>query len=48
MYPKLWEASGLLYPDLVTKLLDLGIERFEAERAKRVDVPELHEGAERS
>ena len=48
MYPKLWEASGLPYPDLVTKLLDLGIERFEAERAKRVDVPELHEGAERS
>ena len=48
MYPKLWEASGLPYPDLVTKLLDLAVERFEAERAKRVDVPELHEGAERS
>ena len=48
MYPKLWEASGLSYPDLVTKLLDLAVERFEAERAKRVDVPELHEGAERS
>jgi D-alanine-D-alanine ligase len=47
MYPKLWEASGLSYPDLVTKLLDLAVERFEAERAKRVDVPELHEGAER-
>jgi D-alanine-D-alanine ligase len=48
MYPKLWEASGLSYPDLVTKLLDLAVERFEAERAKSVDVPELHEGAERS
>jgi len=47
MYPKLWEASGLSYPDLVTKLLDLAVERFEAERAKRVDVPELHERAER-
>jgi D-alanine-D-alanine ligase len=45
MYPKLWEASGLAYPDLVTRLLDLAVERFEAERAKRVDVPELHEGA---
>jgi len=44
MYPKLWEASGLAYPDLVTKLLDLAVERFEAEHAKRVDVPELHEG----
>jgi D-alanine-D-alanine ligase len=45
MYPKLWEASGLAYPDLVTKLLDLAVERFEAEHAKRVDVPELHESA---
>jgi len=45
MYPKLWEASGLAYPDLVTRLLDLAVERFEAEHAKRVDVPELHDGA---
>jgi D-alanine-D-alanine ligase len=48
MYPKLWEASGLSYPDLVAKLVDLAVERFEAERAKRVDVPELHEGPERA
>ena len=31
MYPKLWEASGLPYPDLVHRLLELGLERF-AER----------------
>jgi D-alanine-D-alanine ligase len=31
MYPKLWEASGLSYPDLVHRLLELGLERF-AER----------------
>ncbi|HHY36002.1 MAG TPA: D-alanine--D-alanine ligase [Firmicutes bacterium] len=27
MYPKLWEASGLPYPDLVGKLVDLALER---------------------
>jgi len=45
MYPKLWEASGLSYPDLVARLLDLAVERFDAEHAKRVDVPELHDGS---
>jgi len=42
MYPKLWEASGLPYDRLVERLLDLAVERFEAERAKRIDVPALH------
>jgi D-alanine-D-alanine ligase len=28
MYPKLWEASGLPYPKLVERLIDLAIERF--------------------
>jgi D-alanine-D-alanine ligase len=32
MYPKLWEASGLPYPELVRRLLDLAVERREAER----------------
>jgi D-alanine-D-alanine ligase len=27
MYPKLWEATGLPYPALVTRLIDLAIER---------------------
>jgi D-alanine-D-alanine ligase len=34
MYPKLWEASGLRYPELVERLLDLAVERSEAERVK--------------
>jgi len=33
MYPKLWEASGLAYPDLLARLVELGRERH-AERAE--------------
>jgi D-alanine-D-alanine ligase len=29
MYPKLWASSGLDYPDLIDKLIQLGIERHE-------------------
>ena len=29
MYPKLWGASGLAYPDLIDRLIELGIERHE-------------------
>lgn len=31
MYPKLWEASGLSYTNLITNLLTLAIKRFERE-----------------
>ena len=34
MYPRLWEASGVSYPDLVDRLIDLAVERHEAERKK--------------
>lgn len=34
MYPKLWEASGVPYPELVDRLVELAIERHEAERKK--------------
>ena len=27
MYPKLWEASGLPYPELLDKLIELAIEK---------------------
>ncbi|MEX1027440.1 MAG: D-alanine--D-alanine ligase family protein [Candidatus Paceibacterota bacterium] len=27
MFPKLWEASGICYPDLLDRLIDLGLER---------------------
>jgi D-alanine-D-alanine ligase len=41
MYPKLWEASGLGYPELVDRLLDLALERHEAEQGKSTGVREL-------
>ena len=34
MYPRLWEASGLSYPELVDRLIELAIERHEAERKR--------------
>lgn len=32
MYPKLWEASGISYADLIDKLIQLAIERFDKEQ----------------
>jgi D-alanine-D-alanine ligase len=32
MYPKLWQASGLGYSELITRLIELALERA-AERA---------------
>jgi D-alanine-D-alanine ligase len=33
MYPKLWEASGLSYKELITQLIELALERH-AEKSK--------------
>ena len=35
MYPKLWQASGLPYPQLIATLVDLAIERYERRRQHR-------------
>jgi len=32
MYPKLWEASGISYTDLIDRLIQLAIERFNKEQ----------------
>ncbi|MRH43707.1 D-alanine--D-alanine ligase [Aquibacillus halophilus] len=29
MYPKLWEISGISYPELINKLIELAIERYQ-------------------
>ncbi|ABF14027.1 D-alanine--D-alanine ligase [Candidatus Palibaumannia cicadellinicola] len=34
MYPKLWQASGISYPALITRLIELAIERYYAEQKK--------------
>jgi D-alanine-D-alanine ligase len=31
MYPKLWEASGISYTQLIDKLIGFALERFEKE-----------------
>jgi len=33
MYPKLWEASGIQYTELIDKLIQLAIDRFEREKS---------------
>jgi D-alanine-D-alanine ligase len=35
MYPKLWEASGLSYRELVSRLIELAIERYEDKRQSK-------------
>ena len=32
MYPKLWEATGIPYKDLITKLIELALERHEEKK----------------
>ncbi|MEM7326629.1 MAG: D-alanine--D-alanine ligase family protein [Actinomycetota bacterium] len=36
MYPKMWEASGLPYPELIDRLVDLAIERHGRRSKKRI------------
>ncbi len=35
MYPKLWEASGLSYQELLDRLIELGIERYDDKQRNR-------------
>lgn len=35
MYPKLWEASGISYTELIDRLIHLALERFEREKKLR-------------
>ena len=35
MYPKMWEQSGLAYPKLVDRLIELALERHSAKKATR-------------
>jgi D-alanine-D-alanine ligase len=48
MYPKLWEASGLSYPRLIERLVDLAIERFNDKQRSQtaIDTKLLKTGAD--
>jgi D-alanine-D-alanine ligase len=35
MYPKMWEASGLAFPALIDRLIELAIERHDSRKAMR-------------
>jgi D-alanine-D-alanine ligase len=35
MYPKLWEASGVPYPELIDRLIHLALERYQREKRLR-------------
>jgi len=42
MYPKLWEATGISYPELIDRLIELAIERYEdKERSETLYQPAL-------
>jgi D-alanine-D-alanine ligase len=43
MYPKLWEASGVSYSQLIDRLLQLAVERWE----ERTGAPSATADAER-
>lgn len=38
MYPKLWQASGLGYTDLITRLIELALERHAANSALKTSI----------
>lgn len=38
MYPKLWEISGISYPNLIDKLIMLALERYEEQKKLKVSI----------
>jgi D-alanine-D-alanine ligase len=36
MYPKLWEASGIPYPELIDRLIQLALERHADKKRSRI------------
>ena len=37
MYPKLWEHEGLSYTDLITQLIEYGLQRHQDRKALKMD-----------
>jgi D-alanine-D-alanine ligase len=38
MYPKMWEASGISYTELITRLIELAVSRFEKEKYLKTSI----------
>jgi D-alanine-D-alanine ligase len=38
MYPKMWEASGLSYPELIDRLITLALERHAEKQQLRTSI----------
>ena len=38
MFPLLWENTGLAYPDLIERLIDLAVERYDAKQLLQVKI----------
>ncbi len=38
MYPKLWEASGISYPELINRLIELALDRYSKENHLKTSV----------
>jgi D-alanine-D-alanine ligase len=38
MYPKLWQASGVSYPDLIDRLINLALERADESRLLKTEI----------
>jgi D-alanine-D-alanine ligase len=40
MYPRLWEASGISYPDLIDQLIQLALERHQDKKQNKISYDE--------
>ena len=36
MYPKLWQAAGMTYSELVTRLIELALEKHRSRQALKI------------
>lgn len=41
MYPRLWEASGISYKELINRLIDLALERYQKDKKLKTDYQKL-------
>ena len=39
MYPRLWEESGIGFTELIDRLIQLALERYQDKLSNRIDYP---------